>query len=91
MAKLVRKTSRALLWIGLLLISIRYIFQPLSSGLSWNRHYLPVMAEWLDIHGGDNIDFLDSAVALSLSAVLASVSYLSALRLYRRLRRESSA
>lgn len=77
-----RRFTRVALILCLFLISIRYIYNPLSFILLWNQHYLFVISDFFDITGPDNIDFFDALFSLIVSSIISGALYFLLVKLY---------
>lgn len=83
MGTLVRRCAKVILVVGLFLVSIRYIYNPLSYIFSWNQHYLFVFSDFFGITGPENIEFFDALFSLVVSSIVTGVLYFSLRMLYR--------
>jgi hypothetical protein len=79
MATLVRNALKALLFLALFLLVVRYLYAPLSFIPSWNQHYVFVVGEFLGFH---DIDLFEVVVGFTVSLVLTTGLYIVLARIY---------
>jgi hypothetical protein len=80
MAKLVCRVFKMILFFGLFLFSIRYIYHPLSLVSSWNQHYVFVVSEFLDIH---DIKFFDMIFCVAVNLITSEMIYIPLMKFIR--------
>lgn len=87
MAILVRRFFKVLLFAGLLLLSARYIYRPLSVISLWNQHYSIAASDFLGFKNIENFDFLFS---VTVSLIMAGIEYALIMKIWRTLKRKGA-
>jgi len=86
METLARRFAKTIVVLWIFLISIRFIYQPLSYILLWNQNYLIMVCDYLGISGVEDIDTFDAFFSLTVSAIMTAAFYFVLLKLYRSIR-----
>ncbi len=80
MATLARRALKTLFFVVLFLLSVRYVYGPLSFIPAWSDNYVFVITDFLGIR---DVDLFDALLAIAAGLILATVAYIALGRLYR--------